>query len=639
MTRRPTSAAPFIPLLISALAFVAGLQLLRSLVSGLAVYLGQVQDVSPGHLAILIFAMFATAFAAPVVRRGLGGGRAFLSLVVVLGLLRLSEQFVSEPDARLAIAIAGVVVWLWLIPLLFARGFGDGSRLGPTGVLALLLGLAVDTAIKGAFGTLDLGSAAGLAPQLLTIALTVGVLSLVVWLGRSSDDVVDDVVNDVVNGGWEPGSAFVVGPAIALHLLIFQNLGHHAAVIGWSLPAVFAWTTLANVAALWVVVAFGRRGLSQQRWMRVAVAAALIVAVAPTPPVWLAALGAVLGPPAISLLLVAGLAGVAGRAGGRSGWLSMALGMMAIPVVLFGWYAHYEIEIPIPQWVLPLAAAAVVAVPALASARGAAVTDWSAAKWVGVAGLLLLLLPLHQVLTWNEPAGPAAADRLRVATYNIHQGFDLYGRHDLEGIALAIEESQAQVVALQEVPRGWVVNGSVDALSWLAQRLRMYSAWGPAADPNWGNAILSRYPILDVVNRPMPNNDDLLFHRAYMVARIDLGERDVQVVATHLHHVERESRHRLPQVRALIDGVDWAQSTILLGDLNAQPHHEELRLLRSAGLSTVQPPVATYPADGARRQIDYVLTTSHLSFVDVYAPASTASDHLPLVATLESSLE
>ena len=603
--------------------------------SGLAVYLGQVQDVSPGHLAILIFAIFATALAAPVVRRCVGARRAFLSLVIVLALLRLSEQFVSGPDARLAIAIAGVVVWLWLIPLLFARGFGDESRVGPTGVLALLVGLAVDTGIKGAFGTLDLGSAAGLAPQLLTIALTVGVLSLVVWLGRSAGDVVDDVVN----GGWEPGSAFVVGPAIALHLLIFQNLGHHAAVIGWSLPAVFAWTTLANVAALWVVVGFGRHGLGPQRWMRIAVAAALIVAVAPTPPAWLAALGALLGPPAIALLLVAGLAGVAGRAGGRSGWLSMALGVMAIPVVLFGWYAHYEIDIRIPQWVLPLAAAAVVAVPALASARGTAVTDWSGAKWVGVAALLLLLLPLHQVLTWNEPAGPSDEDRLRVATYNIHQGFDLYGRHDLEGIALAIEESQAQVVALQEVPRGWVVNGSVDALSWLAQRLRMHSAWGPAADPNWGNAILSRYPILDVVNRPMPNNDDLLFERAYMVARIDLGERDVQVVATHLHHLERESRHRLPQVRALLNGVDWAQPTILLGDLNAQPHQEELRLLRSAGLSTVQPPVATYPADGARRQIDYVLTTSHFSFVDVYAPATTASDHLPLVATLESSLE
>ncbi|MDE2892297.1 MAG: endonuclease/exonuclease/phosphatase family protein [Chloroflexota bacterium] len=611
-------------LLVSALAVVGGLQLLRSLVSGLSVHLGQVRDVPPAELAILIFAIFASAFAAPLARRVLGTRWAYAGLTGALALLRLAEQFTSDVDARLAIAIAGVVVWLWFMPLLFARGFEDESRVGPTGVFALLVGLTVDTAIKGAFGTLDLGSAPGLAPQLTTVALTVALLALVVWLARSSDDVPDR--------GSEPRLAFVIGPAIALHLLIFQNLGHHAALIGWSLPAVFAWTTLANLAALWVVVGCGRSGIGRFRWMRFAAAAVLIVAVAPTPPAWLAALGALLGPTAISVLWMASLGGPDGR---RAGGLILPLGLMAIPIVLFGWYAHYEIEIAIPQWVIPVAAAVVIAVPALAPAREIPTSRWSGARSVAVASLVLLLLPLHQFLNWNEPDDPPNSDGLRVATYNIHQGFDLYGRHDLEGIALAIEEAQVEVVALQEVPRGWVVNGSVDALGWLAQRLRMHWAWGPAADPNWGNAILSRHPILDVVNRPMPNNEDLLFDRAYMVATIDLGDRRVQVVATHLHHIERESRHRLPQVRALLDSVDWSQPTILLGDLNAQPHHEELRLLRSAGLSTVQPPVATYPADRPRRQIDYVLTTDHFAFVDVYAPETTASDHLPLVATLE----
>ena len=611
-------------LLVSALAVVGGLQLLRSLLSGLSVYLGQVRDVPPAELALLVFAIFGSAFAAPLVRRALGTRWAYVGLAGALALLRLAEQFTSDVDARLAIAIAGVVVWLWLIPLLFARGSGDDSRVGPTGMFALLLGLAVDTAFKGAFGTLDLGSAPGLAPQVTTVALTVALLSLVVWLARSSDDV--------PIRGSEPRSAFVIGPAIALHLLIFQNLGHHAALIGWSLPAVFAWTTLANLAALWVAVECGRLGCGQFRWMTFTAAAVLIVAVVPAPPSWLAALAAVFGPPAIAVLCVGSLGGPDGR---RSGGLGLPLGLMAIPIVLFGWYAHYEIEIAIPQWVIPIAAAVVIAVPGLASAREIPTPGWSGARSVAVASLLLLVLPLHQFLNWNDPESPPNSQHLRVATYNIHQGFDLYGRHDLEGIALAIEETQAEVVALQEVPRGWVVNGSVDALSWLAQRLRMHWAWGPAADPNWGNAILSRHPILDVVNRPMPNNEDLLFDRAYIVARIDLGDERVQVVATHLHHIARDSRHRLPQVRALLDGVDWGQPTILLGDLNAQPHHGELRLLRSAGLSTVQPPVATYPADRPRRQIDYVLTTDHFAFVEVYAPETTASDHLPLVATLE----
>lgn len=623
MTKPSTAGLPFVWLLVATLAFVAGLQLLRSSLSGLSVYLGQVQDVSPALLAILIFAIFSTAFAAPLVRRILGTRGAFLSLAAVLALLRLAEQFTTDLDARLVIAIAGVAVWLWFIPLLFARAYGDGSRIGPTGILALLLGLTVDTAIKGAFGTLDLGSAPGLEPQLTTIALSVVLLSSALLLTRASDD-------------WPKGSsqlmsAFVIGPAIALHLLIFQNLGHHAALVGWSLPAVFTGTTLANLIALGLVIGLSRGKVGLNRWVSIAAAIALIVAVAPGPPAWLSAVGALLGPPAIAILLFVALED---RGKNSSAWPSMVLGMLAIPVVLFGWYAHYEIDIPIPQWALPLVAALVIAGPALSSARSAPVATWPAAKFVAVGALLLLLLPLQQFLSWNAPASPSSSAYLRVATYNIHQGFDLYGWHDLEGIAQAIEDAQPRIVALQEVPRGWVVNGSVDALSWLAQRLRMHAAWGPAADPNWGNAILSRYPIVDVVNRPMPNNDDLLFDRAYMVATIDLGDRRVQIVATHLHHIEHESHHRLPQVRALLEGVDWSRPTILLGDLNAQPHREEIRLLTSAGLSTVQPPVPTYPAHRPRRQIDYVLTTSHFAVIDVYAPETTASDHLPLVATL-----
>ena len=624
MTRPSTSASPVVLLLASTLAFVAGLQLLRSSLSGLSVYLGQVHDVSPPLLAVLIFAIFLAALAAPLARRIPGTPRAYLSLAAALALLRLAEQFTGNLDARLAIAVAGVVLWLWFIPLLFARRSGEESGFGSGGVLALVLGLTIDTAIKGAFGTLDLSSAPGLAPQIATVALTAALLALLAWIARSTDVE--------LAGGSGPKSAFIVGPAIALHLLIFQNLGHHGAVIGWSLPAVFAWTTLANVMALGLSIGLSRRSAGHRRWISVTAALLLIAAVAPAPPAWLAALAALLGPAAIAVLLIMFLYGPHDR---REGALSLPLGLMAIPIVLFGWYAHYEIDIPIPQWVIPLAAAVVTAAPVLGSRRDAPTPVGSGLRTVGVAACLLILLPLYQFLSWEDPEAASSAERLRVATYNIHQGFDLHGRHDLEGIAEVIEDSQAPIVALQEVPRGWVVNGSVDALSWLAQRLRMHAAWGPAADANWGNALLSRYPIVEVSNRAMPNNDDLLFDRAYMVATIDLGNREVQVVATHLHHIERESRHRLPQVRALLKDVDWSRPTILLGDLNAQPHHEEIRLLRSAGLSTVQPPVDTYPADRPRRQIDYVLTTSHFSFVDVSAPATTASDHLPLVATLE----
>ena len=85
----------------------------------------------------------------------------------------------------------------------------------------------------------------------------------------------------------------------------------------------------------------------------------------------------------------------------------MALGLMAVPVVLFGWYAHYEIDIPIPQWVIPLVAAALIAGPALASARETRVSSWLGARFVGVGALLLVLLPFHQVSELERSSIPA----------------------------------------------------------------------------------------------------------------------------------------------------------------------------------------------------------------------------------------
>ena len=625
MFRPATAARPYAPLLVATLAFVAGLQLLRSSLSGLSVYLGQVRDLSPTLLAFLIFAIFLAAFAAPLVRRMLGDQRAFLGLAAMLALLRLAEQYTSDLDARLAIALAGVICWLWFMPFSLARHSADDhAENGPPPGLALMLGLTVDTAIKGAFLTLDLSAAPGLPPQLTTIALTLAQLGLVRSLARTRARPFNDA--------GPHGFALAVGPIIALHLLIFQNLAHSAAVIGWPLPAVFAWTTFANVIAIAALLVNPVGATKPLLWLwPVVVLVGIVVPLQPQP-AWHAAIATLLGPAATAVALHGAL--TRNRLG-RFARLGLPLGMFGIPLLLFGWYANYEIALPISQVGMIWIAALIVAVfgPTLGSEVSR--TVWRH-RYAALGALCLLFaLPLAQVLTWNVPEPAGSSDRLTVMTYNIHQGFDLHGRHDLEGIAQAIEDAQPQIVALQEVPRGWVVNGSVDALGWLAQRLRMHAAWGPAADPNWGNAILSRYPIIDVSNRPMPNNDDLRFDRAYIVATIDLGDRQVQVVATHLHHIERESHHRFPQVRALLEHVDWSRPTILLGDLNAQPHHEELGLLISAGLSTVQPPVPTYPSNRPRWQLDYVLTTSHFELIDVFAPQTTASDHLPLLATLE----
>ena len=545
-------------LLVAALAIAQGLQLLRGALASLSVYLGQVRDVDAELLALVIFAIFLSAFAAPLAWRLLGRQRAWLFLAASLPLLRLAEQLSADPDARLAIQTAGVVAWLWLIPIITLRPASKpGAAATARPILALLLGLTIDTAIKGAFWTLDLGFSDSLTPLLTTIAISTIHLALIAWVAqcRTRPD----------EQASPPLSSFVIGPGLALHVLIFQNLAAHSALIGWPLPAVFAWTLTANLAAIVFVTSRHRRASPPPRWISFPSAALLVVSTASIASPAVAAFSAMVGPLSLTMLWYSGLSR---DRSGWPGWIAAAVGLLAIPVVLFGWYAHYEIEMPIPQWVLPVAAAVVVAVPSCL--RRARTTRGSGSDSHPDAGrllrfgvpaiaALLLILPLHQHLTQSSPGhSPANKDSLRVVTFNIHQGFDVEGIPSLEAIVELVESLQPQVVALQEVPRGWVVNGSVDALSWLAQHLGMHVAWGPAADPYWGNAVLSRFPIESIDNQPMPNNGAIRFDRAYLRVTIDVGGEIVQVVATHLHHIERESQHRLPQVQALLDGSTGA---------------------------------------------------------------------------------
>ncbi len=629
---------------------VHGLQLLRGALASFSVSLGQVRDIDAGLLVGAIFLVFLSGFAAPLIKRAFGARRGLLILTAALAFLRVAEQLSGTVDARLAVEVVGVAVWLCFLPLAVIASFdrlrSDSSPVGLSGdtasaspLFAILLGLMLDTAIKAAFGTLDPGFSTGLPALLTTLGVGGITLTLVLWLWR---DRTDDQIPDN-----PPVSAFCLGAALALHTLIFQNLAHHSVLIGWNLPAVSAWLLAANTLALLVTLKLSQRGYETPRWLTLLAAVALIACAAPPPDSVVAAVIALIVPAASAVLLASALA--PGGAGGR-GWFATGLGLLAIPLILVGWYAHYEIEVPVPQPLFPLIGAALVVVAAASRLRRPAtdaasevergfalksIRSQPAAAGVLALALLLGLFPLYQQVAWKSPA-PAVDNptQLRLTTYNIHQGFDLDGLPSLERIADVLESHQPDVIALQEVPRGWVVNGSVDALSWLTQRLEMHSAWGPAADDFWGNAVLSRFPIVAVEHRPMPNNSAIRFNRAYLLVTLDVQGRLIRVVATHLHHIQRERQHRMPQVVELIEEVDWTRPTILLGDLNAQRHHAELRMLLESGLQTSSIPVPTYPSNRARRQIDHVLWTDHFALSEFKTIPTTASDHLPLTAVL-----
>ena len=316
--------------------------------------------------------------------------------------------------------------------------------------------------------------------------------------------------------------------------------------------------------------------------------------------------------------------------------------MIILLALLFIYYANYDTDVLVPKEVVRPLAALLIGIAALRVGLARQRIGVPVTRAASIPALLLLILPLVYLATWKnvEPI-QGAGYPVRVMSYNLHQGFDVHGSHGLEDIARVIEAEDPDIIALQEVSRGWVVNGSVDMLVWLSQRLEMDYVWGPAADPVWGNAVLSRFPIANYENHEMPNNDTVRLDRAYLTVEVDVGGGErIDVVATHFHSGDGDSEIRIPQAMAVLGAVDSSRTTVLLGDFNAHPDHPEMLLFADTGFndtfvaSGATGDGFTYRADNPWERIDYVWASPDLKVRDLSVPDSRASDHLAVAVTL-----
>jgi endonuclease/exonuclease/phosphatase family metal-dependent hydrolase len=342
----------------------------------------------------------------------------------------------------------------------------------------------------------------------------------------------------------------------------------------------------------------------------------------------------------LTILLAPGwLAEKTGRMGASA---ANGIGQILFVILTFVFYISLEVDFGFrAPAVLPVAGL-LVAVAGLVASRVLEDKKRVANNLVP-AGItaVLLLLPVLLWLSWTKPeAVTPAADNVavRIVDCNVHSGFNTDGRLNLEALAQVIESQNPDVVTLQEVSRGWVIDGSVDTIEWLSQRLGLPYAYGPNEGYQWGNAILSRYPILNLGTGELPPQS-LRLRRGYILAEIDAGAKSLWVINTHLHNVEEDSDIRMEQVPVLIYAWNKAARTVITGDFNATPDAPEMALLADAGFYDVgkfigpDPGYTYYSADPYQR-IDYFWTTPDLIPALYEVPQTTVSDHLPIAVTI-----
>lgn len=204
-------------------------------------------------------------------------------------------------------------------------------------------------------------------------------------------------------------------------------------------------------------------------------------------------------------------------------------------------------------------------------------------------------------------AVPRLSSFIRAAQWNIEKG-----KRWQEVIGLFKSDDRlkwADVILLNEVDQGMVRSGNVHVAFIVASALGMNLAYGPAhieltkgTDGEWGlpgenqeslqgNAVLSRYPILETRVVPLPVCfEPFEFHekrygrRNCLWARLQVDERTVWVGATHLE-VRNTPRCRALQMKHLMANLPGSLQDphLLGGDLNSNglPRGTRWRALRS----------------------------------------------------------
>lgn len=256
--------------------------------------------------------------------------------------------------------------------------------------------------------------------------------------------------------------------------------------------------------------------------------------------------------------------------------------------------------------------------------------------------LLAMILSIAVVSLFGCATGQPST--VRVLTYNIHHGEGMDGNIDLDRIVQIIRQTEADIVALQEVDRGVERTNRVDQPAKLAALTGMRAIFEKNIDyqgGEYGNAALSRLPVEHHENHYLPKslpNEQ----RGILEVHVRVGGKKLIFLATHFDH-HQDDGERMASVAKLSTLVEQHRRipVIVAGDLNASPDSRTISdatVFLTDGFVVADGSGFTYPADDPVRRIDYVLYNRHPGFrcIDCRViPEPVASDHRPVLAVFE----
>ncbi len=313
---------------------------------------------------------------------------------------------------------------------------------------------------------------------------------------------------------------------------------------------------------------------------------------------------------------------------------ALALGMVFFLLLNFlnAFAFTYPYTLPVMRgmgWAVYLAAALAISVTVAVTSVTADEAAPASPYAVLAGGALALAVTLAAV--WPQPvtAFPTGGT-LRVGTYNIHYGYDDVWHLTLEEIAQTIEDSGADVVALQEVDTGRMTSYLTDNAYYLARRLRMQAIYLPTVEHLTGIALLTRAPVVTSGGTLVTSLQE---QTGVVHAQVGVGGTTLYTYGIWMGLSDEDTQ---TQIREALDFIGERSPATLGGDFNAEPGSPVAQAVEAAGFVDpfvalgIDPAPLTDPAINPTKRIDFVWVRG-LQPVSAWVPDSLASDHRMVV--------
>ena len=229
---------------------------------------------------------------------------------------------------------------------------------------------------------------------------------------------------------------------------------------------------------------------------------------------------------------------------------------------------------------------------------------------------------------------------MKIMTFNTQHCLDYINRKiDFALMGKAIESQGADIVGLNEM----FDNSSLEEYDKQTEKIAKTTTlshffFAKAIDDpcgEYGNGILSRYPIISAESIPIPDPNPRAYNGYYETRCVlkAVLENGLTVLVTHfgLNPDEQENA-----VKTVLENIT-ATKCILMGDFNATPNEDVIAPIKAKMKDTADlfaEPKLSFPSDKPEIKIDYIFVSPDIEVLSADIPEIVASDHRPHVAEI-----